>query len=412
MALVSLAIDYKKASVEVRSLFALNHNDSRELYSSILEIENIEHAVFISTCNRTELYLEISELRVVDEAIAWWQSKVKTTKFNLKDYIKLRQGTEVIKHLMKLACGLESMVLGEPQILGQVKSSYSESKQNNALGKELDRVFQKVFATAKKVRRETKIGYCPVSVAFSAISLAKRQLDNISEKTVLIIGAGETGELLFKHINSLEPEHIYIANRTIERADNITKNFSNATSFNLDNIANLVNKADIIVAAVTFSEYIIKSEEVDSIKERVFIDISIPRVIEPEIKNLENSVYYSIDDIQSVMEDSRDKRLAEAKRATKIIEKSLEEYIAKERAIVSNEAIKELFDKASNMVDSEIEKSLAKLKNGKDAEDVLRRFAYDIQNKVLHYPVKGMKKATRDGRDDCFMCMKRMFGLN
>jgi glutamyl-tRNA reductase len=382
------------------------------LYASILDIDGVNNVVFISTCNRTELYLDLDSIRVVDDVLIWWQDNTATSKYDLKDYFFIRQGTDVIKHLMKLSCGLESMVLGEPQILGQVKVSYNISKENNALSKELDRAFQKVFSTAKRVRRETKIGHCPVSVAFSAISLAKAQLDNISSKTVLIIGAGETGELLFKHLEALNPKKIMLANRTIEKADNIVINSSISTSSGLEDIICLANEADIIVVAVSYSGYLLSKIDIEPNKSRVFIDLSIPRVLDPELKDLDNTVYYCVDDINSVIEASMEKRQKEAKRAKKVIIKSLEEYIEKEKTIISNGAIKELFEKADIIIDTSLEKSLARIRNGKDAEDVMKRFAYDVKKKVLHYPVRGMKQASKDGRKDFFDYMKKMFGLS
>lgn len=410
MALISLAIDYKKSPIEVRSEFALSGLDIRELYCSILAIEDVCHAVILSTCNRTEIYLEIANLKVVDDVLAWWQNHVRTTNHKISDYLKLRQGSEVVKHLMKLACGLESMVLGEPQILGQVKDSYISSKDSNALGKELDRVFQKVFATAKKVRSETRIGHCPVSVAFSAISLAKKQLEHIHTKSVLIIGAGQTGGLLFRHITALNPKRIMLANRTIEKAQRVVETFDNAEAHTLDNLNLLLKEADIVIAAVTVSEYIVKMN--DMAKPRVFIDLSIPRAIDPKLGELEQNVYYCVDDVNAVMEEGKDRRQHESKRADKIVIKSLEEYLEKEKTIVSNAAIQELFEKADNMVDFSLEKSLAKIRNGKDAEAIMKRFAYEIKKKVLHYPVIGMKEASKTGRKDCLSCMKRMFGLN
>lgn len=411
MALISLAIDYKKSPIEARSEFALSGYDVPMLYKSILAIDNVVHAVILSTCNRTEIYLEVSGLKVVDDLLVWWQSYVRSPEYNIKDYFKLRQGTEVIMHLMKLACGLESMVLGEPQILGQVKDSYTLSKSNHALGKELDRVFQKVFATAKKVRSETRIGHCPVSVAFSAISLAKKQLDNISTKNVLIIGAGQTGELLFRHVTALAPKQIMLANRTIEKAQKITSTFKNASAHYLADLADLIIKADIVIAAVNVSEYIVSPNNVDE-KTRIFIDISIPQALDPQLGNIGQNVYYCVDDINAVISDNKDKRKHESSRAQKIIVKSLEEYLEKEKAIISNSAIKELFDKADGLVDLSLEKSLSKIRNGKDAEEIIKRFAYDIKKKVLHYPIVGMKEASKQGRDDCLVCMKRMFGLN
>lgn len=411
MALISLAIDYKKSPIEVRSEFALSGLDMHELYSSILAINDVCHAVILSTCNRTEIYLEISNLKVVDDVLAWWQSHVRTANYKISDYLKLRQGSEVIKHLIKLACGLESMVLGEPQILGQVKDSYTSSKENEALGKDLDRVFQKVFATAKKVRSETRIGHCPVSVAFSAISLAKKQLEHIHTKNVLIIGAGQTGELLFRHITALNPKRIMLANRTIEKAERVVKAFDNAKAHTLSDLSLLLREADIVIAAVTVSDYIIKANDI-GVKPRVFIDLSIPRALDPELGELEQNVYYCVDDVNAVMEEGKDQRQHESKRAEKIVIKSLEEYLEKEKEIVSNAAIQELFEKADNMVDFSLEKSLAKIRNGKDAEVIMKRFAYEIKKKVLHYPVIGMKEASKSGRKDCLVCMKRMFGLN
>ena len=412
MALISLAIDYKKSPIEVRSEFALSGLEISGLYSSILAIEDVCHAVILSTCNRTEMYLEISDLRVVDDVLVWWQSHACTTSYKINDYLKLRQGSEVIKHLMKLACGLESMVLGEPQILGQVKDSYTLSKDNNSLGKELDRVFQKVFSTAKKVRSETKIGHCPVSVAFSAISLAKNQLEHIHTKRVLIIGAGQTGELLFRHVTALGPKRIMLANRTIEKAERVVQAFDNAEAHTLGDLSELLKEADIVIAAVTVNDYIVKASELLDTKPRVFIDLSIPRVIDPKLGKYEQNVYYCVDDVNAVMEEGKDKRQHESKRADKIVIKSLEEYLEKEKTIVSNAAIQELFEKADNMVDFSLEKSLAKIRNGKDAEAIMKRFAYEIKKKVLHYPVLGMKEASKTGGKDCLACMKRMFGLN
>ena len=412
MALISLAIDYKKSPIEVRSEFALSGLCISGLYSSILAIEDVGHAVILSTCNRTEIYLEISNLKVVDSVLAWWQGLVRTANYKINDHLKLRQGSEVIKHLMKLACGLESMVLGEPQILGQVKESYVSSKENEALGKELDRVFQKVFSTAKKVRSETRIGHCPVSVAFSAISLAKNQLENIHNKSVLIIGAGQTGGLLFRHVTALGPKQIMLANRTIEKAEKVVQAFDNAQAYMLNDLSELLKEADIVIAAVTVNDYIVKVNDLLDTQSRVFIDLSIPRAIDPKLGELEQNVYYCVDDVNAVMEEGRDKRQHESKRADKIVIKSLEEYLEKEKTIVSNAAIQELFEKADNMVDLSLEKSLARMRNGKDAEVIMKRFAYEIKKKILHYPVLGMKEASKKGEKDCLACMKRMFGLN
>ena len=410
MALISLAIDYKKTPIEVRSDFALSGENIAILYETLLAIENINNAVILSTCNRTEIYLDVSSLRTIDSVLAWWQSYISNDKHNICDYFKLRQGSEFIKHLMKLSCGLESMVLGESQILGQVKDAYTLSKENDALGKELDRIFQKVFSTAKRVRSQTRIGHCPVSVAFSAVSLAKDQLDNISTKNVMIIGAGKTGELLFRHIGALKPKNIMLLNRSIERAERIVESHKHAKAYSLDSLDEMLKHADIVICAVTVDEYVINADDV-GLKPRVFIDLSIPMALDPKLADMEQNVYYCVDDINNAVETGKDKRKKETGKADKIIASSLEEFLEKEKSIISNTAIKELFDKTDIIVDAILERSITKINNGRDSEEVIRRFAYDIKKKVLHYPVKGMKQASKDGRSDFLDYMKVMFGL-
>lgn len=171
----------------------------------------------------------------------------------------------------------------------------------------------------------------------------------------------------------------------------------------------LINDADIVIAAVSLNEYIVTPANAGD-RARVFIDLSIPQVLDPALS--ENSIYYCVDDINNAVEEGKGRREQESKRAHKIIVKSLEEYLEKEKEIISNNAIYELFQKADNMVDFSLEKNLTKIRNGKDAEEIMKRFAHEIKKKVLHYPIVGMKEASKQGRNECLVCMKRMFGLN
>ncbi|XSZ47306.1 NAD(P)-binding domain-containing protein [Francisella noatunensis] len=175
-------------------------------------------------------------------------------------------------------------------------------------------------------------------------------------KNVLIIGAGQTGELLFRHVTALNPKHIMLANRTIEKAEKITSTFDNASAYYLADLPKLIKKSDIIIAAVNVTEYIVKCDDVGE-KPRVFIDISIPQALDPKLGDLEQNAYYCVDDINTVIEGNKDKRKHESSRAQKIIVKSLEDYLEKEKAIISNSAIKELFQKADGLVDLSLEKA-------------------------------------------------------
>lgn len=411
MSVVALSIDYKKASIDVRSAFALDAGMLPDYLQGLQQVNGVEQCVILSTCNRTEIYLVLTELKALDAVIEWWQSHTKSQAYELKSYINVRQGSHVAHHLMKLACGLESMVVGEPQILGQIKDAYAQSLRMKTLGGALNRLFQKVFSVAKRVRTNTRIGECPVSVAFSAVTLARQSLDNFQDKVVLVIGAGVTGALVARHMAGCLPKALWIANRTLSRAQTLAQR-ENGEAYDLSDIQTLFNQADIVVTAVSAEGYKLKANMLHSNQTKVLVDLSVPMAIDPELARYENVTLYSVDDIQGLIKSNKQLRAQEGQRASKLIEKALDEYINKENSIVSNKTITALRAQADEMIDQALTKSVRRLNNGDRPEEVLARFAHELRNKWLHQPSVMMKNASAKGELDLLDYAQQMFGLN
>lgn len=411
MSVVALSIDYKKASIDVRSAFALDAGMLPDYLRDLHQVHGVDQCVILSTCNRTELYLVLSELKVLDSVLAWWQSHTKSQAYDLKSYINVRQGSHVAHHVMKLACGLESMVVGEPQILGQIKDAYAQSLRMRTLGGELNRLFQKVFSVAKRVRTNTRIGECPVSVAFSAVTLARQSLDNFQDKTVLVIGAGVTGALVARHMAGCLPKALWIANRTLSRAQKLAER-EKGHAYDLTQVDDLFNHADIIVTAVSAERYTLTADMLRSSETKVLVDLSVPIAIDPQLAQAPNVTLYSVDDIQGLIKSNKQLRAQEAQRANKLIEKALDEYINKENSIVSNKTITAMRAQTDDMIDGVLAKSVRRLKNGDNPEEVLARFAHELRNKWLHQPSVMMKNASAKGELDLLDYAQQMFGLN
>ncbi|WP_440683585.1 glutamyl-tRNA reductase [Cysteiniphilum halobium] len=411
MTLVSLAIDYKKTSLDVRGAFTLDSERLSQHLKTLKKQCGVEQCLILSTCNRTEIYTVISELKHLDHVINWWQQSAKRNDLDLKNYLIVRQDTHVAHHLMRLSCGLESMVLGEPQILGQIKYAYAEALANNTLGGDLNRLMQKVFSVAKRVRFHTDIGQCPVSVAFSAVTLAKQSLSHFEDKTILMIGAGNTAMLLVKHLASLTPKRLIIVNRTLQKAQQLAIEYQ-AEAFSLSELPKLAKQADIIVSAVNARKLILTSDMLTNTNPKILIDLSVPRVIDPLFDQMDSITIYCVDDIQGLIQNNKALREKAALRAEKWIEKGLDDYINQEKAILSDNTIKAMRSQTKDMIDDELNRCLKRLENGEDPKMVLARFAHNVKNKWLHTPSVSLRNAAVEGRNDMLNLAEEFFGLN
>ncbi len=411
MTLVSLAIDYKKAKAKVRSAFSLEGELLPRYLDGLNAQSGVMQSVILSTCNRTELYVVLKELRDLDHVINWWQNQSKLENYDLKPFLVVRQETHVAHHLMRLASGLESMVLGEPQILGQIKHAYQVAMHAGVVGGELNRLFQKVFSVAKAVRYKTDIGQCPVSVAFSALSLAKQNFSDFSDKKILVVGAGDTASLVVRHLGALNPKAIFVANRTIQKAE-ILADKHYISAHGLDAISRLAKEADIIVTAVNSAKTFINKEMLAGKSALcMVIDLSVPQVISDELDVLEHVVSYCVDDVAGMIQSNQLLREKAAIYAEKWIEKGLDEYISQEKAISSDNLIIAMRQQSKEIVDSELKRSLKRLENGEDPRLVLARFAHNINNKWMHTPSVSVRNAAIEGREDVLGYAKEIFGL-
>lgn len=413
MTLVSLSIDYKKAPLDIRGAFTLDNERLGYHLQSLKRQQGVQQCLILSTCNRTEIYVIIHKLNNLKNVINWWKDSAKRSDFDIKNYLTIRQETHVAHHLMRLSCGLESMVLGEPQILGQIKYAYSEALTNNTLGGDLNRLLQKVFSVAKQVRHYTNIGKCPVSVAFSAITLAKQSLTNFENKTILVIGAGNTAALVIKHLYSLSPKSLIIINRTFENAKKLARQYIDVQAFPLTKISYLAKKADFIVSAVNSQKIILKYEMLYlNTTNKTLIDLSVPRVIDPKLDTIHNITTYCVDDIQGLIQTNKIIREKAALRAEKWIEKGLDSYINQEKAILSAKVIKAIRGQTKDMINYELNRSIKRIKHGENPELVLARFAHNMKNKWLHTPSVSLRNAAVNGRNDILNFAEEFFGLN
>ena len=412
MTLISLAVDYKKAPIETRSAFSLDGELLNQHLKSLIQLHGVSQVLILSTCNRTEIYVVLTELQQLDQVMNWWQLQAKRQDLNLKEYLVIRQETHVAQHLMRLACGLESMILGEPQILGQLKQAYALALSSKTLGGRINRLCQKVFSIAKNVRNFTDIGQCPVSVAFSAVTLAKQNFEDIEHKRILIVGAGETAKLVARHISTCSPQALAIANRTLEKAQALADEFL-AKAYPLDAVKHIAHHYDVIITALHFNTTIINQTMLQhSDKHHTVIDLSVPTVICQNVKQLTNVTTYYVDDIHTFIEENKSLRQKAALRADKWIEKGLDEYITLEKSIESDKMITAMRRQATNMIDQELERSLRRLANGEDPKMVLARFAHGVKNKWLHTPSVSLRNAAVSGRNDILENAEEIFGLN
>ena len=413
MGIILLSIDFKSAPVAIREQYAFQESMISDGLTALSKSCNVSEAVIVSTCNRTEIYVVSDELSEVNHILDWWQKQNLTGGAinDLSLYVKLLFNSEAVRHLMRTACGIESMVIGEPQILGQLKSAYAIARINNTLGTNLSQAFDAAFSVAKKVRSSTKLGACPVSVAFSAVSLAKTNFNDFSNKNILIIGAGNTAKLVGQHLKSCQPKSITIANRTIAKAVTLADSL-NAQAIGLDLLDKVIHQADIIVAAVNNVRILdFSNKQLATDKDILLVDLSMPRSIKLEAPLPDNISLYSIDDIQQMLKNNERTRQHAAKIASNIIEDKLQAYIANKKVRKASNTIVAFRRHTEDIVQSEVQKSLRKLKNGADPEEVLTRFAYTLKNKILHKPTISLRQASAAGENEILGITEKLFNI-
>lgn len=434
MALVLLGINHNTANIDFREQVAFPPDKVGDAIRRGSALEGVEELVIVSTCNRTELYVQIdlgeasavdpdiyieeTLLREQEHRLIAWLSEfhgLKEEEVRRSTYFRWRD--DVIRHLMRVSCGLDSMVLGEPQILGQIKSAYAVSKDMGVVGGNLGRAFQEAFSIAKQVRTDTAIGENPVSVAYAAVTLAEQIFSDLPSLNALLIGAGRTIELVARHLSDKGVRNIVVANRTLQNAVELGAKFG-AEGVLLSDIPEQLVKADIVVSSTNSQLPLLGKGAVESaIKRRrhkpmLLVDLAVPRDIEPQVGEIADAYLYSIDDIRDVIEDSVKSRTEAAEQANSIIERGVQDYIRQLRSLNAVNTLRAFRDKAALIRDREVEKALRALEKGDPAPQVLEALARGLTNKLIHAPSVQMKKASADGRDELVQLTRELYELD
>jgi glutamyl-tRNA reductase len=415
MTLIALGINHKTAPIEVREKVAFSPAEIPEALQELLTLPNSREVALLSTCNRTELYLSANQADV-SQIFSWLEENKSLSKSDLENYHYLYEGEQAIAHMMKVACGLDSMVLGEPQILGQLKQSFALARSAGTLGTYLERWFQQSFSVAKTVRTETEIGASAVSVAYAAVSLAKRLFSRLEDMTALFIGAGETIELVARHFHDTAPMKMIVANRTRERAQELAKEY-HAKTIALTEIPNHLAEADIVISSTASPLPILGKGLVEkAIAQRkhrpiFMIDLAVPRDIEVEVRDLADIYLYDVDDLQGVIQDNLKVREQAAEQAKNIISEHSGRYIQWLRSLDAVSTIKTFRNKYQTLADQELERSLARLEQGEDPQTVLKEMSRRLTNKFLHEPTRNLSEASSKGKTDSLLVARDLFSL-
>lgn len=416
MSLLALGINHKTASVSVREKVAFSPEKLIDALHQAHGFAQLKEIAILSTCNRTELYCS-TELKGTRAVLEWLGDYHGLALSELESCAYTHWDEDAATHMMRVASGLDSLVLGEPQILGQLKSAYAVSQEEGLVGAELGRLFQQSFSVAKKVRTDTTIGQNPVSVAYAAVSLAQHIFSDLGKSRALLIGAGETIELVARHLVQAGVKDITVANRTLNRALDLASQFDGQAIL-LGDIPEALPNADIVIASTASQLPILGKGAVErALKKRkhrpVFmVDIAVPRDIEPQVAELDDVYLYTVDDLKEVIEENQRSREQAAQEAEAIIETGALEFMRQLRSLAAVDTVTQLRGHYESLRDQEVAEALKQLERGKQPEEVIAQMARKLTNKVLHYPTIQLRKASAEGQSEIISAAQTLFQLS
>ena len=414
MALFTLGINHRTAPLTVREQVAFHAEELRRALSDLMSSGHVHEAAILSTCNRTELYCQADTPQI---AIDWLADYRRVPAHVIEPYLYAHPDREAVRHAFRVASGLDSMVLGEPQILGQMKEAVRIARESGALGTTLNKLFQSSFAVAKDVRSTTAIGANIVSMAAAAVRLAERIFETIANQNVLFIGAGEMIELCATHFAARNPKQIVIANRTIDRGRALADRFG-ATAIRLEDVGERLAEFDIVVSCTASQLPIIGLGLVErAIKARrhrpmFMVDLAVPRDIEEEVGELDDVFLYTVDDLAQVVESGLESRQAAVIEAEDIIASRVQDFLGWLQSRETVPVIRSLRDSAERVRRHEIEHAMKLLAKGEPADKVLEHLSHRLTNKILHAPTQALNLAEGAERAELQAAAARLFHLH
>lgn len=421
MNIIVIGLNHKTAPVQIREKLAFQSEDTiRKALKQLIQLEGINETVIFSTCNRVEIYIysdNADKDSIVNRVKNFLSDFHHIEIRDFENYLYIYKNKETVEHLFKVTSSLDSMILGEPQITGQVKDSYEIALSERTTSLILNHLMNRALFTAKRVRNETRIGENPVSVSYAAVGLIKKVFDELSRKTVLLVGAGEMAELALKHLIGIGINNIYVINRTYDRAKELAKDF-NGVALPFDNLKELLTKVDIVICSTGAPNYVITFQMIKEImplrkyKPLFFIDISVPRNIDPSINEIDNVYLYNIDDLQDVVDSNLLERKKESDKALKIVKEETEKFMQWLSSLQSVPLIISIRNKAEEVRQQELEKFKARFKEL--SPEVLNSVDYltqSIINKIMHSPTVALKNNC-DNKEILIFAARRLFGID
>ena len=398
MEIVLIGLSHKTAPVEIREKFCIPREKAKEFLGQLAGVPGVREGMVLSTCNRMEILGVVEgvedEASRIEDLLA---GLAGMSANELNSYLYLRRGEEAVRHLFRVTSSLDSMVLGEPQILGQVKEAYSQALESKVSGLILNKLFHRSFFVAKRVRTETKIASQAVSVSFAAVELAKKILGNLDDKRAMLIGAGEMSELAARHLLNQGVREILVTNRTQQRALELAQAFQGKAVPFEDFLQQLKN-VDIVLSSTGSTHYIIRKEQLTEVirarknRPMFFIDIAVPRDVDPTINEIDNVYVYDIDDLQGLVESNKEERKKQVQQAEEIVAQGVEAFQGWLRTLEVVPTILALRSRMEEIRKGEVDKALSLFKNVSDDErKALDLLTNSIINKILHHPISLLK---------------------
>ena len=414
MPLHILGLNHNTAPVEIREKVVFNGEEIDRALSAVNSLVGVDEAVVLSTCNRTEFYVETADSGL--QAVRDWLREDQHLDDAASSSLFTLDKEAAIQHLFRVACGLDSMVLGEPQILGQLKDAFRQAEQRGTVGSQLNRLFHHTFSVAKKVRTDTEIGSSPVSVAYAAVHLANQFFAGFSRHTALLVGAGVTIELVAKHLYSKEIGRLFVANRDLTRAKKLAANFD-GFALPLSELEGTLPEADILISSTASTEPVVTFPQMKSaVKARrhkpVFaVDIAVPRDIDPQISSLSDVYLYTIDDLDKVIMEGQSNREAAANDAQRILDDETQRYLSIERSKEVAPIITALRDHGDDLRDQVLEQARRRLAKGADSNEVVEYVTSALLKKLLHQPSVRLREAGEQQDREFVRIVSELFGL-
>ena len=418
--IILIGLNHKTAPVDIRECLAFSQDEIRDALNALRALGVVEEAMLFSTCNRVELLITAREHLPAVEAAKKFLARFKKLPLDaFESSLYQHQGEAAVRHVFRVAASLDSMVLGEPQILGQIKAAYRTATEQKTSGVILNRLLHKTFFVAKRIRTETGIGDHAVSISYAAIELGRKIFGHLQGKQVMLIGAGEMAELAVEHLIRQRSGHIYVANRTFERGMELASAY-NGTAIRFEEIPDYVKQVDIIISSTGAKGYILHKPQIKSVmrgrrnRPIFFIDIAVPRDIDPQINTLNNVYVYDIDDLKDVVDDNLEDRNREAHKANRIIDEAVINFRRWFQELGVVPTIKALRLKVQEVGRQEVRKTLQQMSHlPVQDQQAIERMTEALINKILHEPTRYLKSnGCQKDRAEALDMARKLFGLD